>query len=71
MCVYSDSLDWVIDFSPQLHRIARIMDPSNCIICSRYQIVRDCVYLSYLNTHKPILDKPDGLQPCKIRGARK
>ena len=46
-CVYSDSLDWVIDFTG----IARIMDPSNCIIYSRYQIVRDCVYLSYLNTH--------------------
>ena len=48
MCVYSDSLDWVIDFSPHLG-IARIMDPSNCIICSRYQKVRDCV--SILSKH--------------------
>jgi len=32
--------------------IARIMDQSNFIICSRNQIVRDCAYLSYLNTHK-------------------
>ena len=47
------------------------MDPSNCIVCSRYQIVGDCVYLSYLNTHTHlILDRPDGLQPCKKRGAR-
>ena len=29
-CVYSDSLDWVINFTPTLRLdIARIMDPSN------------------------------------------
>ena len=49
--------------------IARIMDLSKCKICSHYQLVRDCVYLSYLNTHKFYFGRPDGLQPCKIRGA--
>jgi len=43
-CVYSDTLDWVIDFTPHFTLyISRIMDLSNCIICRLYQTV--CISL--------------------------
>ena len=65
-CVYSDTLDWVIDFTG----IARIMDPSNCIIYSRYQIVkRLCV--SLLSKHTQILfwTGPTGCNLVKLEGS--
>jgi len=61
MCVYSDSLDWVIDFTPYTLRYSKNHGPVKLYNMQSLSD-RDCVYLSYL-----ILDN---LQPCKIRGAR-
>jgi len=46
MCVYSDSLDWIINFTP--HFTLKYIEnngPSNCIICRLYQTI-----YPYLNT---------------------
>ena len=67
-CVYSDVLDWVIDFTPhftlryrenhgpvKLNNMQSLSDIRDCVYLSYLRgclIVRDCVYLSYLNTHK-------------------
>ena len=48
-CVYSDSLDWVIDFTPYF--TLRYNENHG-----RYQVVRDCVYLSYLRGCLIVMD---------------
>ena len=51
MCVYSDSLDWVIDFTPYKLRYSKNHGPVKLYNMQSLSD-RDCVYLSYLNTHK-------------------
>ena len=51
MCVYSDSLDWVIDLTPYTLRYSKNHGPVNLYNMQSLSD-RDCVYLSYPNTHK-------------------
>jgi len=70
MCVYSDSLDWVTDFTPYKLRYSKNHGPVKWYNMQSLSD-RDCVYLSYLNTHKSYFwTGPIGLQPCKIRAAQ-
>ena len=52
-CVYSDSLHWVIGFTPHFTlKYSKNHGHVNYIICSRYQIVkRLCVFLLSKHTH--------------------
>ena len=63
MCVYNDSLDWVIDFTPYF--TLRYNENHG-----RYQIVRDCVYL--LSKHAQILfwTGPTGCNLVKLEGPK-
>jgi len=51
MCVYSDSLDWVTDFTPYKLRYSKNHGPVTLYNMQSLS-ERDCVYLSYRNTHK-------------------
>jgi len=48
VCVYSDSLDWVINFTP--HFTLRYMENTGSVKLYTMQSLSDCVYLPYLNT---------------------
>ena len=47
-CVYSDSLDWLIDFTP--HFTLRYIENNGPVKLYKMQALSDCVYLPYLNT---------------------